>query len=205
MAPTGLSPAGGRRGPAARSCGGALPDPEQGWLAPVEAVLRRSLEQHEAVSVEATGAWESDYLIADHLEASGHRVLRVRLTAPEEVTLERLRSRTSRKVPVSEDEARAIYASASVRAADACWDLIIETSGSLDEDAVADAVRQLASLYEDRIGPAAAGHGHSPPGPHPVPDAPPGGGGSSGRPAIHTAFWQVPPTAVTTPLRAIPG
>ena len=56
------------------SARGRSPDPEQGWLEEVETEVRRATCEHERVSVEATGAWESDWMLADHLIAAGCRV-----------------------------------------------------------------------------------------------------------------------------------
>ena len=61
-----------------------------------------TVETHIPVSgmtVEATGAWDSDCMLADRLAAAGCRVLSVWVTAPLEVTLQRLAGRPSRKVP----------------------------------------------------------------------------------------------------------
>jgi predicted kinase len=80
---------------------GRRPDPEQGWLEEVEAEVRRAAGEHLLVSVEATGAWDSDWTLADRLGAAGCRVLSVWVTAPLEVTLDRLAHRRTRKVPVS--------------------------------------------------------------------------------------------------------
>jgi predicted kinase len=80
---------------------GCHPDPEQGGLEEVEAEVRRVATEHLLVSVEATGAWASDWTLADDLAADGYRVLRVWVTAPLEVTLDRLAHRRSGKVPVA--------------------------------------------------------------------------------------------------------
>ena len=39
---------------------GCGPDPEHGWLQPVQEAVFDALAQYPAVSVEVTGAWESD-------------------------------------------------------------------------------------------------------------------------------------------------
>ncbi len=85
---------------------GEEPDVEQGWLPSVESALRRALADHDVVSVEATGAWDTDYRLADHLEREGHKVLRVWVTASEDEWVARLRARTAGKVAVDEVEAR---------------------------------------------------------------------------------------------------
>jgi cytidylate kinase len=111
---------------------GQRPDPHLGWLEPVETEVRWAAGGHDAVSVEATGAWDSDWLLADRLAAAGYRVLRVWVTAPLEVTLDRLAHRRSRKVPVSEEEARWIHAAATRHASARSFAAVIETSGLPD-------------------------------------------------------------------------
>jgi predicted kinase len=110
--------------------GGRLPDPEQGWLAEVEAEVRRVATEHALVSVEATGAWASDWTLADDLAADGYRVVPVWVTAPLEVTLDRLAHRRSDKVPVSPEEARWIHAEATRRAAAHPFAAVVDTTGT---------------------------------------------------------------------------
>jgi len=62
---------------------GVRPDPADGWLAWVEQRVVAALDTHPLVSVEATGAWDSDWRLADDLEARGVRVLRVWVSAPQ--------------------------------------------------------------------------------------------------------------------------
>jgi cytidylate kinase len=111
---------------------GARPDPRLGWLEQVESEVRRAVGDHGVVSVEATGAWDSDWILADRLTAAGYRVLRVWVTAPLEVTLDRLAHRRGRKVPVTTDEARWIHGEATRRAAVRSFAAVIETSGRPD-------------------------------------------------------------------------
>lgn len=47
---------------------GEEPDPHDGWLAWVEEAVEGALTEYDVVSVEATGAWESDYRLGEHLE-----------------------------------------------------------------------------------------------------------------------------------------
>jgi hypothetical protein len=65
------------------------------------------------------------------------------ISAPLEETLARLRGRTSRKVPVSEEEARATYAQAEDRARHEHWDARLDTSGIEQPQAAATLLRQL--------------------------------------------------------------
>ena len=111
---------------------GVRPDPVLGWLDQVEAEVGRALVGHPLVSVEATGAWDSDWLLADRLAASGHRVVPVWVTAPLEVTLQRLAARRSRKVPVSRLDATWIHAEATRRAAGRSFAAVLDLSGSPD-------------------------------------------------------------------------
>lgn len=50
---------------------GVRPDPADGWLAWVEQRVVAALDTYPLVSVEATGAWDSDWRLADDLEARG--------------------------------------------------------------------------------------------------------------------------------------
>jgi len=95
---------------------GQGPDPRLGWFEPVHTAVRRAVGDHAVVSVEATGAWDSDWLLADRLAGAGSRVLRVWVTAPLEGTLDRLAHRRSRRVRLTTEEARWIHAEATWRA-----------------------------------------------------------------------------------------
>lgn len=125
------------------SARGRSPDPDRGWLAEVEAEVGRATAGHERVSVEATGAWESDWMLADDLTASGCRVLAVWVTAPLEVTLDRLAHRRTGKVPVSTQEARRIHAEASRRAEAHRFTATIDTAGPVDPSRLDDLVLRL--------------------------------------------------------------
>ena len=111
---------------------GAHPDPQLGWLDQVEAEVLRAVGEPPLVSVEATGAWDSDWMLADRLAASGCRVLLVWVTAPLEVTLQRLAGRRSRKVPVSGQDAAWIQGEATRRAAARSFAAVLDTSGTPD-------------------------------------------------------------------------
>lgn len=113
---------------------GEHPDSQDGWLRWVEPAVDRALAEHDVVSVEATGAWESDYRLGEHLERRGHRVVRVWVTASEEESIARLNARTTSKVPVDEAEARRIYSAATLRARRECWDAMIDTAGAPDAE-----------------------------------------------------------------------
>jgi cytidylate kinase len=125
------------------SARGRSPDPEQGWLTEVEAEIRAATDRYERVSVEATGAWDSDWMLAEHLTAAGCRVLSVWVTAPVEVTLDRLAHRRTRKVPVSPQEARWIHAEASRRAASHPFTAVVDTAGPPEPSQLDDLLQHL--------------------------------------------------------------
>lgn len=111
---------------------GIRPDPADGWLAWVKRSVVAALGTHELVSVEATGAWDSDWRLADDLQAQGIRVLRVWVSAPKQIALRRLADRTTRRVPVSAQEASWIYDQATTRAAGRRLDAQIDTARPRD-------------------------------------------------------------------------
>jgi dephospho-CoA kinase len=121
---------------------GVRPDPQLGWLLQVEDAVEGALQAGGAVSVEATGAWDSDWRLAQDLEDRGHAVLRVWVSAPLEVTLRRLAERTARKAPVTQAEARAIWTTATDRATRRAFDLALNT-GDIAEEELPDALAPL--------------------------------------------------------------
>jgi hypothetical protein len=108
------------------------PDPRLGWLDQVETAVWRAVGEHPCVSVEASGAWHSDRILADRLTAAGCRVLSAWVTAPLEVTLEGLAGRRSRKVPVSRQDARWIHEQATRPAAGRSFAASIDTFAAPD-------------------------------------------------------------------------
>ena len=71
---------------------------------------------------------DSDWRLADDLEARGVRVLRVWVSAPKQAVLQRLADRTTaRRVPVSAQEASWIYDQATLQAAGRRLDARIAT------------------------------------------------------------------------------
>lgn len=124
------------------------PDPENGWLTPIEQAVTAALRDNAAVSVEATGAWDSDWQLALDLEAIPARVLRVWVSAPLEVTLDRLARRTSSKAPTTPDEARWIYDMSRARAASQQFDLSLDT-GLLRHDEIPDALAPMAAALRE--------------------------------------------------------
>ena len=126
---------------------GSRPDPDDGWLEPVQEAVFDALARHPAVSVEITGAWDSDYKLARNVEQRGHLVVRHLLSAPFPETLARLRARTSRKVSVSEAEARSTYFQAEQRTRREHWDARLDTSGTEQPDKAAAVLRQLLDVH----------------------------------------------------------
>jgi cytidylate kinase len=124
---------------------GKQPDPRLGWLDPIGNEVRRAAARHAVVSVEATGAWDSDWMLADRLAAAGYRVLRVWVTAPLQVTLDRLAQRRTLKVPVTAEEARWIHGEATRRASVRHFAAVIDTSGPPDTDRLDHLLESLRS------------------------------------------------------------
>jgi hypothetical protein len=100
----------------------------------VEDAVEHTLRTSATVSVEATGAWDSDWQLIRDLEDRGHRVLTVWASAPLEVTLQRLAERAGPTVPVTQVEARAIWTAANDRASSHVFDLALDTSDIRRED-----------------------------------------------------------------------
>ena len=122
---------------------GLKPDPELGWLEPVLDKIISLLGTSETVSVEATGAWESDWQLADKLESTGINVLRIWLSAPEEILIERLRSRREKRFPVTEAEAKEIYEKATAEAMNRSFVLKLCTRDDTFEDKAVITIRNI--------------------------------------------------------------
>ena len=95
------------------------------------------------MSVEATGAWDSDWRLADDLEARGVRVLRVWVSAPKQIALQRLADRTARRVLVSAQAASWIYDQATLQATGRRLDARIDTGEQQDPASVVAVLRPL--------------------------------------------------------------
>jgi shikimate kinase len=122
---------------------GSVPDPDDGWLEPVQRAVLAALSRHPVVSVEITGGWDSDYKLIRNVTHAGHRVVRIWISAPLEETLVRLRERSTPKVPVTEADARTTYQEAVTRAASERWDATLDTSGSERADVAAAVLQSL--------------------------------------------------------------
>lgn len=125
---------------------GENPDADTGWLGPVEAALDEALSQHERISTEATGAWDSDWQLINDLRSRRVIVRTVWVQAPLALTLTRLRSRGGGKVPTTPEEAAWYFTEATRRAVDATFDLVLESRDDLDEAEVIARVRPLLAV-----------------------------------------------------------
>jgi hypothetical protein len=128
---------------------GISPHPQDGWLTHIVEEVWAALDNHHAESVEATGAWDSDWQLADDLEAAGVRVLRVWISAPLGVTLDRLAGRATRRAPVTAEEARWIWTAATEQSSRRRFDLVLDT-GHVDQREIRDALRPLIPLLPRR-------------------------------------------------------
>jgi hypothetical protein len=123
---------------------GVRPDPADGWLAWVEQRVVAALDTHPLVSVEATGAWDSDWRLADDLEARGVRVLRVWVSAPQARHAAAAgRANRPTGAGVSTEEAGWIYDQATIQAAGRRLDVRIDTGKPQDPASVVAALRPL--------------------------------------------------------------
>lgn len=129
---------------------GAQPHPTDGWLMPVEQAVLDALRGNRAVSVEATGAWTSDWQLARDVEATGVQVLRIWVCSPLQTTLDRLARRTSRKAQTTVEEARSIYQFACDQARNQWFDLRLDTGRLHLDDLPAALFPLAASLTPDR-------------------------------------------------------
>jgi dephospho-CoA kinase len=122
---------------------GERPDPQMGWLSQVEQAVEQLAIETPSVSVEATGAWESDWQLARDLMERGHRVITVWVWVPKHESLSRLAKRTIPRVFVSQEEASWIHDAATARAAQEYFDLRVDTSTA---EAIAEAVASIQRL-----------------------------------------------------------
>lgn len=116
---------------------GIEPDPEDGWLIYIVEAVRDALQRSVVVSTEATGAWDSDWRLAERCSELGARVIRAWISAPLDETLARLRRGRDTRYPVEEAEARRIYAAATANAQRQSFDLSFETGELPDADEIA--------------------------------------------------------------------
>ncbi|MEX2395157.1 MAG: AAA family ATPase [Actinomycetota bacterium] len=122
---------------------GVQPDPLYGWLEPVKAAVDEALQHHELVAVEATGAWPTDWEIADRLRHDGHVVRCVRLIGAKETTMARAKARMDRRVPTSDADLEWIYEQSAMNCEEHVFDAQIDTDEPLNEDAVVRAIERV--------------------------------------------------------------
>ena len=121
---------------------GLRPHPNEGWLEPVTAAVVERARVASAVSIEATGAWESDWQLPDRLAEQGLLVRRIWVWAPLDRTLERLHAR-SFPSSVSDEEVRYLHEEATKRARRQTFDLVLDTSARISHADVLKAVGPL--------------------------------------------------------------
>jgi len=105
---------------------GTEPHADTGWLDAVQREVLEELVHHRWVAVEATGAWQSDWVLAERLGVHV-RVVRVWVTASLPTTLRRMASRQPPRVACTEQEARWIHAAATRRAAQQRVHAVVDT------------------------------------------------------------------------------
>lgn len=120
---------------------GRRPDPRHGWLTEIVTATKSALETHKAVSLEATGAWDSDWTLPGLLMDAGHTVITIRLLIDHATAMARLSARQETRVPVSASEAERIWNEANARRKSQNVDLEIDAAGS---DFAERAVRYLS-------------------------------------------------------------
>jgi adenylate kinase family enzyme len=120
---------------------GRRPDPKNGWLTEIVAATKSALETHKAVSLEATGAWDSDWMLPGLLKDAGHAVITIRLLIDHATAMARLSARQEMRVPVSASEVERIWNEANARRKGQNVDLEIDAAGS---DFAERAVRYLS-------------------------------------------------------------
>ncbi len=130
---------------------GEEPHPEHGWLWPVRRAVLRALQDHRVVSVEATGAWDSDWELADSLASEGLRVLRVLVWTTRATSLRRLAQRGAGRAPVTTEQAAWIYDAATTNFAGVRWDAVIDTSERQDSEVVVAALEPLLARGDETM------------------------------------------------------
>ena len=120
---------------------GLRADLENGWLQEIVAAVKFALETRNAVSLEATGAWDSDWKLPELLKDAGHDVITIRLLIDRATAMARLSARQETRVPVSASEAERIWNETNARRNSQNVDLEIDAAGS---DFAERAVRYLS-------------------------------------------------------------
>jgi gluconate kinase len=109
---------------------GMQPDQKDGWLQNLVESATNALRTRNVISIEATGAWDSDWKLPALLKDAGHDVITIRLLIDRATAMTRLSTRKEARVPVSASEADRIWKEADVRRRTQTVDLEIDAAGS---------------------------------------------------------------------------
>jgi shikimate kinase len=109
---------------------GLRADLENGWLQEIVAAVKFALETRNAVSLEATGAWDSDWKLPELLKDAGHDVITIRLLIDPATAMSRLSTRKEERIPISASEAEHIWKAADARRGKQKVDLEIDATDS---------------------------------------------------------------------------
>lgn len=122
---------------------GRKPSLSDGWMPFVLEAIIDALEEHNIVVFEATGAYPSDWKMADEIETRGVRLTRIWVHTDLMRSLCRLRDRNEERAPTSPNEAQEIYTRATQNALNCRFEFSIDTSEPLDEGAILRAVKKF--------------------------------------------------------------
>lgn len=124
---------------------GIKADIEYGWMEPVLGEIMKTATLNSLVVVEATGGYETDWILAKRIEEKGIPCLSVYVSVPLEESLSRLALRTEERVPITDEEARAIHRNSlehlSVHRTDLFFD---STEQNYREKAIEEIKRELS-------------------------------------------------------------
>lgn len=115
---------------------GLQADPIDGWIEQIFHVTSAALKRFPVVSVEATGAWDSDWKLPKLLEEEGHNLLTIRINAPRSLVMSRLKNREEPRVLVSEQESDWIWDQVELNSKRHSVDLEVNGSDPLWESKV---------------------------------------------------------------------
>lgn len=134
---------------------GVKPHPTSGWLPQVLHACFAALQRNGRISVEATGAWDTDWRLPDDLARRGDEVIRVWVYAPLDVTLERLAASRPGRAPVPPEEAQRIHELASRHAQGVDFDVVLETTSRAAAETAVEQLRELLARDARRPDPEA--------------------------------------------------
>jgi hypothetical protein len=122
---------------------GLEPDPTDGWLENILNATRCAIAKHHFISVEATGAWDSDWKLARLMEDEGHKVLKFRINVPRSLATARLQNRQEARVLISNEEANWIWDQVELSHESHPVDLEIDGSDPMWESSVVSHLSRL--------------------------------------------------------------